>query len=210
MDFAAKPHLLEKLQSYAIILGSTSPRRSSLFQGLNIPFTVKSCETDESFPENLTPHEVAIHIALQKANTFLKNELSNKYILITADTIVCVNNEILGKPKNETDAIRMLQKLSGKKHEVITGIVITSTSIQQKFSVQTNVHFKTLSIDEIIYYVQNYRPFDKAGAYGIQEWIGYIGITQIEGSYFNVMGLPVHQLYKELDKFIDMHEKHLK
>ena len=182
------------------VLASQSPRRKMLLQGLGIDFEVKPSPADETYPAELSYEKVAEYIALQKARSFPKNELPEHFILITADTVVCLNNEILGKPKDETDAIAMLRKLSGKKHEVITGVVITTAATQTAFSVKTEVYFKDLTESEIAYYVENYRPFDKAGAYGIQEWIGYVGITRIDGSFFNVMGLPVQRVYEELCK----------
>jgi septum formation protein len=185
-----------------IILASQSPRRKMLLQGLGIDFEVKPSPADETYPADLNYEGVAEYIAKQKALHFPKNELPEHFILITADTVVCLNNEILGKPKDENEAMAILRKLSGKKHEVITGVVITTATTQSSFSVKTDVYFKDLTEAEIAYYVQNYRPFDKAGAYGIQEWIGYIGITRIDGSFFNVMGLPVQQVYEELKKTI--------
>ena len=192
--------MLETLNTYHIILASQSPRRKMLLQGLGIDFEVKSSPADETYPAELSYEKVAEYIALQKATSFPKNELPEHFILITADTVVCLNTEILGKPKDETDAIAMLRKLSGKKHEVITGVVITTAAAQTAFSVKTEVYFKDLTESEIAHYVENYRPFDKAGAYGIQEWIGYVGITRIDGSFFNVMGLPVQRVYEELCK----------
>ena len=191
------------LKSYHIILASQSPRRKMLLQGLRIDFEVKLFTFDETYLDDLHYEEVAEYIAKQKALHFPKNELPERFILITADTVVCLDNEILGKPKDETDAIAMLRKLSGKKHEVITGVVVTTATSQSSFSVKTNVYFKELTESEIVYYVENYRPFDKAGAYGIQEWIGYVGITRIDGSYFNVMGLPVQRLYEELCRIVN-------
>lgn len=194
--------MLKNINTYHIILASQSPRRKTLLQGLNIDFEVKPSPADETYPADLSHDKVAEYIALQKARCFPKNELSQRFILITADTIVLVDNEILGKPKDENDAITMLRKLSGKKHEVITGVVVTTAATQNSFSVKTEVYFKDLTDSEIDYYVKNYHPLDKAGAYGIQEWIGYVGITRINGSFFNVMGLPVQRLYEELCKII--------
>jgi septum formation protein len=171
-----------------------------LLQELGIDFEVRPSSAAETYPAGLNHDKVAEHIAMQKALSFPKNELPEHFILITADTIVCLDNEILGKPKDETNAMAILRKLSGKKHEVITGVVITTAAAQTVFSVKTDVYFKDLTESEIFYYVQNYRPFDKAGAYGIQEWIGYVGITRIDGSFFNVMGLPVQRVYEELCK----------
>ena len=195
--------MTEKLNTYHIILASQSPRRKTLLQGLELDFEVKPSPADETYPADLSHDKVAEYIALQKAHCFPKNELPERYILITADTIVLLDNEILGKPKDETEAMAMLRKLSGKKHEVITGVVITTATAQTVFSVKTDVYFKELTEQEITYYVQNYRPLDKAGAYGIQEWIGYIGIKRVDGSFFNVMGLPVQRVYKELCEITD-------
>ena len=188
------------LPSPQIILASQSPRRKMLLQGLGIDFEVKPSPADETYPADLNYEEVAEYIAKQKALHFPKDELPEHYILITADTVVCLDNEILGKPKDAADAIAMLRKLSGRKHEVITGVVITTATAQNSFSDKTDVYFKDLTEAEIVYYVEHYRPLDKAGAYGIQEWIGYIGITRIDGSFFNVMGLPVQRVYEELRK----------
>ncbi|MCL2041349.1 MAG: Maf family nucleotide pyrophosphatase [Bacteroidales bacterium] len=187
-----------------IILASQSPRRKMLLQGLGIDFEVKPSPADETYPADLNYEEVAEYIAKQKARHFPKDELPEHFILITADTVVCLDNEILGKPKDAADAIAILRKLSGRKHEVITGVVITTATAQNSFSDKTDVYFKDLTEAEIAYYVENYRPFDKAGAYGIQEWIGYIGITRIDGSFFNVMGLPVQRVYEELEKIFPL------
>jgi len=194
--------MTEKLNTYHIILASQSPRRKMLLQGLGIDFEVKPSPADETYPAELSHDKVAEYIALQKAHAFPKSELPERFILITADTIVLLDNEILGKPKDESDAIVMLRKLSGKKHEVITGVVITTATAQTVFSVKTDVYFKNLSEQEITYYVQNYRPLDKAGAYGVQEWIGYVGVTRVDGSFFNVMGFPVQRVYEELCRVV--------
>ena len=191
------------LNTYRIILASQSPRRKALLQGLDIDFEVKSYPSDESYPAELSHNKVAEYIAMQKVLAFPKNELPERFILITADTIVLLDNEILEKPKDEPDAMAMLRKLSGKKHEVVTGVVITTVAAQTVFSVKTDVYFKELSEQEITYYVKNYSPLDKAGAYGIQEWIGYIGVTRVDGSFFNVMGFPVQRVYEELCRIVD-------
>jgi len=190
--------MTEKLNTYRIILASQSPRRKMLLQGLCIDFEVKPSPADETYPAELSHDKVAEYIALQKAHAIPKDELPERFILITADTIVLLDNEILGKPKDEPDAMAMLRKLSGKKHEVITGVVITTADAQTVFSVKTDVYFKILTEQEIAYYVKNYRPLDKAGAYGVQEWIGYVGVTRVDGSFFNVMGFPVQRVYEEL------------
>lgn len=188
--------LREKLANYKIILASGSPRRQQFFKDLDIPFSIELKEIEEIYPKNLKAAEITDFLANLKASPF-KN-LSKTDLLITSDTIVWLEEKALGKPKNTKDAFAMLQKLSGKKHQVITSISIKSKHFQKIINDTTEVSFKELTAQEINYYIDNYQPFDKAGAYGIQEWIGYIGIDKIEGSYFNVMGLPVHKLYKEL------------
>lgn len=191
---------LEHLKKYRIILASRSPRRRYLLKELNLPFEAVDLEMDESFPEKLKREEIALYLATAKANAFPGERWSNDTLLITADTIVWLEDQTIGKPADREEAIRMLRKLSGKKHEVITGICLRTGSFTRSFFCRTDVWFKELTDDEILYYVDHYHPMDKAGAYGAQEWIGYIGIERIEGSYFNVMGLPVHQLYEELIK----------
>jgi septum formation protein len=168
---------------------------------LGIQFTAISAEVDETFPEGLTADDAAKHIAEKKALHFESILEDPKNILITADTLVVLDGRILGKPDNADQAIQMLKDLSGKVHQVITGICLRSQVKSRSFTARTDVRFKELSDQEINYYVENYMPFDKAGAYGIQEWIGYIGVTHIEGSYFNVVGLPVQKLYEELLSF---------
>lgn len=184
-----------------ILLASASPRRRQLLKDAGFEFTViKGQEVDEKIPENFSGKNAAIFLANVKAEAY-KTEIKTDTILITADTIVCLKDKILGKPKNYKDAFNILKSLSGKEHKVITGVSIRSSDKQISFADETCVKFKTLSDEEINYYINNYKPFDKAGAYGIQEWIGYIGITEIKGSYFNVMGLPVQKLYEVLKKF---------
>ncbi len=183
-----------------IILGSKSPRRKELLEGLGINFSIRTKDTDESYPESLPSSQVPLFIANNKALALIEN-LSENEIVICADTVVIIDNSILGKPENYLEAVSMLEKLSGKTHEVITGVVIASLLKQKSFSTKTKVTFKILSKEEIEYYVTNYKPFDKAGAYGIQEWIGYIGVTSIKGSYFNVVGLPIHEVYHHLVDF---------
>ncbi len=183
--------------NHNIILGSGSPRRSQLLEGLGLTFTVKTKPTDESFPPLLKASEIPLYLCEQKSIAFSKEELGNS-ILITADTIVWIDNEVLNKPADAAEAKAMLRKLSGKKHEVYTGVCLRQADVLEKFCVLTNVYFKELSDEEIDYYVSNYKPFDKAGAYGAQEWMGYIAIEKIEGSYFNVMGLPVMELWEKL------------
>lgn len=193
--------MLENLKDRHIILASHSPRRRYLLKQLGLDFTEISAEVDESFPEGLTPDETAIYLAEKKADHFSELLENPKNILITADTLVLIDNRILGKPEGKKGAIDMLQTLSGSMHQVVTGICLRSRDKSQSFTSWTNVFFKDLSEEEIDHYLENYKPYDKAGAYGIQEWIGYIGITRIEGSYFNVMGLPVQRLYEELSRF---------
>lgn len=183
-----------------IILASKSPRRQQLLKGLDLEFVVRTKEVEEVYPPGLPREEVALYLARLKAKAF-EGDLSPDDILITADTIVCIDGQIIGKPSDEADAKRILGILSGKKHEVITGVCLCSTQNQKSFFVKTEVFFRTLKKDEIDYYLEHYRPYDKAGAYGVQEWIGYIGIEKIAGSYFNVMGLPVKELYEELSAF---------
>jgi septum formation protein len=182
------------------ILASKSPRRQQLLQSLGIPFEVRVKDTDEIYPKGLDKYDIPVYLAKLKASAFLP-ELKERDLLITADTIVFLENEVIGKPENHEDAKQMLGKLSGKEHQVISGVCITSVQRQLAFFAVTNVRFKELSEKEIDFYVSIFHPFDKAGAYGIQEWIGYIGITHIEGSFYNVMGLPVQRLYEEIMKF---------
>lgn len=179
-----------------IILSSNSPRRRELLAGLDIPFEVKVLEgIDESYPDDLPVEVIPQYIAKEKADAYL---VAEDEIVLTADTVVVLGNEILGKPTDDADARRMLRALSGKTHRVITGVCLTSMEQQRLFAVVSEVTFKSLSDDEIDYYVTHYHPLDKAGAYGIQEWIGYVGVTSLKGSYFNVMGLPVQRIYEEL------------
>lgn len=185
---------------YNYLLASKSPRRQQLLQSLGIEFQVVAKEVEEKYPANLLKEEIPIFLAQLKAVPFL-NELKENDLLITADTIVWSNNRILGKPKDKTEAINMLSELSGNEHQVISGVCLSSNQKQILFYATSNVQFKILSNQEIEYYVSEYRPFDKAGAYGIQEWIGTIGITHIEGSFYNVMGLPIQKLYEEIQKF---------
>lgn len=188
--------LKEKLKNYNIILASKSPRRQQFFKDLNIDFTIKLKEVEELYPQQLKGIEITDYLANLKAKAY--KDLKDNDLLITSDTIVWLENKALGKPKNYHEAFVMLKNLSGKKHEVITSISIKNKNFQKIINDITTVFFKKLSDKEINYYINNYKPFDKAGAYGIQEWIGFIAIDKIEGSYFNVVGLPVHKLYKEL------------
>lgn len=189
------------IQDYHILLGSNSPRRRELLAGLDLDFEVKVIPgLEEHYPPTLQPEEIPVFLARQKAEAYIPT-LSDKTLLITADTIVWNQNKVIGKPKDREDAIQMLQSLSGHEHHVVTGVCLTTTEKQKAFSVVSTVKFAALTDEEISYYVDKYRPFDKAGAYGIQEWIGYIGVESINGSFYNVMGLPVQRLYQELKKF---------
>ena len=186
--------------NYRIFLASNSPRRKELLSGLGIPFEVRvNGDIDESYPSDLPPEAVPLHISRKKAAAYLQT-MSADELIITADTVVVASGEILGKPADASDAHRMLRLLSGTTHQVITGVCLTTTDHQVAFSVTTDVTFKDLSDEEIHYYIDHYRPYDKAGAYGIQEWIGFIGVTGLHGSYFNVMGLPIQRIYEELRK----------
>jgi septum formation protein len=193
--------MLEHLKDRHIILASRSPRRRYLLKQLGLEFTEISAEVDESFPEHLTPDETALYLAEKKAGHFEELLEDPKNIIITADTLVLINGNILGKPDGKEGARKMLEALSGNMHRVVTGICIRSRDKSRSFTSWTDVYFKRLSGEEINFYLEHYEPYDKAGAYGIQEWIGYIGITRIDGSYFNVMGLPVQKLYEELEQF---------
>ena len=185
---------------YKLILASNSPRRKELLAGLGVPFEVRVLQDiDEHYPENLPVNEVACYIAKEKADAYRRIVAADE-LIITADTVVIVGDEILGKPVDEADAVRMLKLLSGRTHQVTTGVCLLTAEKERCFDVTTDVTFKTLTDEEIHYYVNRYRPFDKAGAYGIQEWIGYIGVTGLNGSYYNVMGLPVQRIYQELTK----------
>lgn len=183
---------------YKLILASNSPRRKELLAALGVPFEVRVLQDiDEHYPENLPVNEVARYIAKEKADAYRRIVAADE-LIITADTVVIVGDEILGKPVDEADAVRMLKLLSGRTHQVMTGVCLLTAEKERCFDVTTDVTFKALTDEEIHYYVNRYRPFDKAGAYGIQEWIGYIGVTGLNGSYYNVMGLPVQRIYQEL------------
>jgi septum formation protein len=185
---------------YQVILASNSPRRKELLGGLGIPFEVRLVpDLDESFPDDLPPAEIPCYIAHKKADAYLSSLKENE-LIITADTVVILDNTVINKPAGRDDAIRMLQQLSGRTHEVITAVVLTALEKQVEFSVHSLVDFAELQDDEIVFYVDKFRPFDKAGAYGIQEWIGYIGVQGVRGCFYNVMGLPVQRLYHELKK----------
>lgn len=182
-----------------LLLASQSPRRRALLKEMGYPVKiVEAPNIDEVFPDHLKAGDIPLYIAEQKAASYT-NELVANEMLVTADTIVWLNDEVIGKPQNREDAIRMLQKLSGNVHQVFTGVCIKYQSQVRLICDETKVFFKKLSIEEIVYYVDNYKPLDKAGAYGVQEWIGFIAVERIEGSYFNVMGLPIHRLYSEIE-----------
>ena len=201
VDLEKNKNMLENLRKYHIILASNSPRRRELLAGLGIDYEVRTIQgIDESYPAELPVEQIAEFISAEKAAAYQK-QLTDDELIITADTIVVVDSEVLGKPHDEADARRMLHKLSNRTHQVITGVCLTTAEKQRRFSVITDVTFKALTDEEIDYYITNYQPFDKAGAYGIQEWIGYIGVTGLHGSYFNVMGLPVQRIYNELRNF---------
>lgn len=190
--------MLKNLDKYQVILASNSPRRRELLSGLDIDYTVRVMDDiDESYPDNLLCADIPCYISRKKAEAY-KQQMRQDELIITADTVVCVGDTILGKPKDADDAAAMLRLLSGKTHQVITGVTLLTSEQEKTFSVVSDVTFDDLSDEEIEYYVTKYRPFDKAGAYGIQEWIGYVGVTSLKGSYFNVMGLPVQRLYNEL------------
>jgi septum formation protein len=187
-----------RLQKYRLILASQSPRRQYLLKELGLDFEIIPTKVKENYPATLAPHEIAIYLAELKAGNFDGVRMDPKALIIAADTIVCIEDEILGKPGNYREAVNMLRKLSGKKHDVITAVCLKSKNKQKTFYVTSSVFFKELTMEEIDYYIENFQPFDKAGGYGVQEWIGYIGISKIEGSFFNVMGLPVKELYEQL------------
>lgn len=191
----------EEINRYRVILASRSPRRKELLHGLGIKFEVIIKDWNEIYPCDLKAEQIALYVASEKA-AFFRADLKENELIITADTIVWCNDRILDKPLDNDDALRILRMISGKTHEVITGVCLLSTKKEKSFFSSTKVTFSDFSDEELNYYISNYKPFDKAGAYGIQEWIGLAGCSRIEGSYFNVMGLPVEQLYHELGKFV--------
>ena len=192
--------MLDNLEKYKVILASGSPRRRELMAGLGVNYEVRILpDVDESYPDTLQGEEIPLYIAKEKANAYIPMMQPDE-LIITADTIVWLDGKVLGKPRDREDALQMLRTMSGRTHEVFTGVCITTTDWQRSFTAQTEVRFATLSEDEIIYYVDNFKPMDKAGAYGVQEWIGFIGVENISGSYYNIMGLPVQKLYRELLK----------
>ncbi len=192
--------MLDNLKKYKVVLASNSPRRKELLSGLGIEYTVRTmADVDESFPENLKGEEIPAYIANVKAKAY-QTVMQEDELVITADTIVWIDGRVLGKPETKMDAVNMLKELSGKSHQVITGVCLTTTAWQKCFTATTDVKFAELTDEEIEYYVHRYSPMDKAGAYGVQEWIGFIGVESISGSYFNVVGLPIQRLYRELKK----------
>uniref|UniRef100_UPI004027EB8D Maf-like protein n=1 Tax=Bacteroides cellulosilyticus TaxID=246787 RepID=UPI004027EB8D len=192
--------MLDNLEKYKVILASGSPRRRELMAGLGVNYEVRILpDVDESYPDTLQGEEIPLYIAKEKADAYIPMMQPDE-LIITADTIVWLEGKVLGKPRDREDALQMLRTMSGRTHEVFTGVCITTTDWQRSFTAQTEVRFATLSEDEIIYYVDNFKPMDKAGAYGVQEWIGFIGVENISGSYYNIMGLPVQKLYRELLK----------
>lgn len=194
--------ILHQINQYRIILGSRSPRRRDLLKELGIQFEIAHInDQDENYPPDMKKEEIPVFLAQYKSNRFLKY-LDPKTILITADTIVWIDNEVLGKPVDAGEAEKILNRLSGRAHQVLTGVCIKSGQKESVFCVCSDVYFRKLDQEEINYYITRYKPYDKAGAYGIQEWIGYVGIERIEGSYYNVMGLPTQRLFIELGKFI--------
>ncbi len=193
--------MIDNIKKYKVILASNSPRRKELLAGLDIDFSVRTLPgISEDYPESLDATDIPLYIANEKAEAN-KAQMGDDELVITADTVVVLGNEVLGKPKDDSEARQMLCKLSGKTHQVITGVCLMTKDKHRSFAVKTGVTFKELSNEEIEYYVSTYHPTDKAGAYGIQEWIGYVGVTWLDGSYFNVMGLPVQRIYQELQNF---------
>lgn len=189
--------MLSNLNGKRIILASKSPRRQELLKGLNVKFEVKTIETDESFSDTLKREDIPLYLSKIKAEPFAE-ELKKDDLLITCDTIVWVNNKVLNKPADRDEAIKMLTVLQNNDHVVYTAVTLTTTSFQFSFYEETKVYFNELSKEEIEYYVDNFKPYDKAGAYGVQEWLGYVGIKKIEGCFYNVMGLPLNKLYQNL------------
>jgi septum formation protein len=191
---------MEWFPDYQYVLGSKSPRRQQLLSELGLSFTVRNIEVEESFSDGLSMVEIPVYLAVKKAEPLL-GSLTKNEMLITADTIVWLNGEVLGKPGDRIHALEILNKLSGRIHQVVTGVCLSTVDKQKTFFSVTDVEFKKLNKFEIEHYIEMCKPFDKAGAYGIQEWIGLAGITSIRGSYYNVVGLPVQQLYEELISF---------
>ncbi len=190
--------LLKNIEKYKIVLASQSPRRQELLRGLQVEFSVKVLHVDESYPSDIVGVDIPMYLAEKKADAYT---IDDETLLITADTIVWHEGQVYGKPIDKADAKRMLKQLSGKMHEVITGVCIRTNKKRKVFHVISEVRFASLTENEIDYYLENFKPYDKAGAYGVQEWIGYVGVEHIEGSYFNVMGLPIQRVYNELKRW---------
>lgn len=193
--------MLENLDKYDVILASKSPRRQELLAGMGVKFRVMTCDVVEDYPSSLPAVDVPAFLSRKKASAFEKNELPENYLVIASDTVVIIDNQILGKPKDADDATRMLRLLSGRTHKVVSGVTIKTKDVTETFSAVSDVTFNILNDNEIHFYIEKYRPFDKAGAYGVQEWIGYIGVSAVKGSFYNVMGLPTQMLYQTLKKF---------
>ena len=190
--------MLDNLKKYKVILASNSPRRKEVLAGLGVEYEVRTLpDVDESYPETLRGADIPLYISREKADAY-RDMMHPDELMITADTIVWLDGQVLGKPKNREEAMQMLRDMSGRTHEVFTGVCITTTEWQRSFAAATEVRFAKLNEEEIAYYVDKYHPMDKAGAYGVQEWIGFIGVENISGSYYNIMGLPVQRLYREL------------
>lgn len=193
--------MLGNLKRYQVFLASKSPRRQELLRGMGVDFAVLTKNTPENFPSDMAHEKVPAFLSRQKSFAFTREELPESFLLITADTIVLAENEILGKPVDRESALRMLEMLSGKRHHVVTGVTVRTAARSTTFSSRSAVRFAKLDRDEMTYYVDRYQPYDKAGAYGIQEWIGYVGISGLTGSFYNVMGLPTRRLYQVLKQF---------
>lgn len=192
--------MLDNLKKFKIILASNSPRRKELMSGLGVDYVVRTLpDVDETYPDTLSGADIPEYIAREKADAY-RQTMERDELLITADTIVWLNDQVLGKPKDRQEAIEMLQQLSGQAHQVFTGVCLTTTDWQKSFTATSDVLFAELSDDEIEYYVDRYMPMDKAGAYGVQEWIGYVAVQSISGSFYNIMGLPIQRLYTELKR----------
>lgn len=195
--------LNDKLKPFRLLLASQSPRRRELMTGCGLPYELApKYDCEEIYPENLPVEEVPLYLSRLKSDTY-PTPLAPNDILLTADTVVVLDDEVLGKPHGRDDALRMLGKLSGRRHTVVSGVTLRTAQRMHSFEVRTSVWFRTLTTEEIEHYIDTYRPFDKAGSYGIQEWVGYAAIERIEGSFYNVMGLPIQKVYTELDKFLD-------
>lgn len=193
--------MLENLDKYDVILASKSPRRQELLAGMGVKFRVMTRDVVEDYPPSLPAVDVPAFLSRKKASAFEINELPENYLVIASDTVVIIDNQILGKPKDADDATRMLRLLSGQTHKVVSGVTIKTKDVTETFSAVSDVTFNILNDNEIHFYIEKYRPFDKAGAYGVQEWVGYIGVSAVKGSFYNVMGLPTQMLYQTLKKF---------